>query len=55
MRQWKTSAVEIEINPCEQKVALNKKGIKSENRGTYLRFTINSVRIQLTMCRYTDS
>lgn len=44
MQQWKTSVVEIEINAFVQKVALNKKWIKSENSVTDLRFTMNSVR-----------
>lgn len=40
MQQLKTIAVEIEIKPCEHKVALNKKRIKSENSCTDLRFTV---------------
>lgn len=44
MQQSKISVVEIEINAFVQKVALNKKWIKSGNSVTDLRFTMNNVR-----------
>lgn len=52
MQEWKTSVVEIQMNPCEYKVYMNKKGIKTENSGINLGFTTKSVRKHLIRCRH---
>lgn len=50
--QWKTRE---NRNPCEHKAAQNEKRIKSENRGTDLRFAVNTARKQFIRCRCIDS